>query len=161
MIIVLMGVSGSGKTTVGKELARQLGWSFYDADDYHPAVNLAKMRAGVPLTDEDRLPWLQTLARLIDVAELQGEDVVLACSALKQAYRDHLAREGAAVNYVFLSASPELIRRRLEARRGHFMNTRLLASQLETLELPAGAIRIDVGPGPEVIAAEVRRGLRI
>jgi gluconokinase len=159
MIVVLMGVSGSGKTIVGTILAHRLGWTFHDADEYHPASNVAKMHAGVPLTDEDRKPWLRTLARLIDEARERGENVVLACSALKHAYQESLRHGLDVVKCVYLKGSPELIRRRLEARTGHFMNPRLLPSQFETLEPPVHAIEVDVTPPPEEIAAEIQRRL--
>ena len=102
MIVVLMGVTGSGKTTVGKVLAKELGWKFYDADDYHPASNIEKMHKGIPLTDEDRKPWLQTLAGLIDDARDRGENIVLACSALKHAYQEYLRHHLDAIHYVCL-----------------------------------------------------------
>src|SRR5262245_31320474 len=105
MILVLMGVSGSGKTTVGQVLAGQLGWTFYDADDYHPAANIEKLRRGIPLTDEDRAPWLQALARLIDDARDRGENIVLACSALKHTYQEYLRHHLDSVRYVFLQGS--------------------------------------------------------
>jgi gluconokinase len=157
MVVVLMGVSGSGKTTVGKELADQLGWSFVDADDYHPAANVEKMRRGIPLTDEDRRPWLDALRTRVDGACARGENVVLACSALKHKYQHYLEQDDpACVRYIYLSGSEELIRERLAARKGHFMNPNLLHSQFETLEPPEGALRVDVAPPPEVIAAEIR-----
>src|SRR5262249_38713929 len=143
MIVVLMGVSGSGKTTVGKVLAKQLGWRFYDADDYHPAANVEKMRRGVPLTDEDRAPWLRTLAGLIDGARDRGENIVLACSALKHAYQEYLRHHLDVVRYVFLDGSRELIGKRLAARKGHFMDPGLLGSQFEILEPPEDAVRVD------------------
>ncbi|HMB02496.1 MAG TPA: gluconokinase [Isosphaeraceae bacterium] len=160
-IVVLMGVAGSGKTTVGKVLARRLGWTFHDADEYHPASNVAKMRAGVPLTDEDRTPWLQALARLIDEARDRGEDVVLACSALRLAYQEYLGHGRDVVKFVYLKGSPELILRRVEARTGHFMDPRLLPSQFEILEPPEHAIEVDITPPPDEIAAEIRRRLGI
>src|SRR4051812_13570583 len=147
-LVVLMGVSGSGKSTIGRTLARQLGWSFHDADDYHPAANVSKMHRGIPLTDADRVPWLEALARLIDGAGARGADIILACSALKRAYRDFLHGSRGPVSYVLLDASPELIRRRLLARRGHFMDPNLLASQFELLEVPEDAVRVDIAPGP-------------
>jgi gluconokinase len=160
MIVVLMGVSGSGKTTVGKVLAGELGWTFLDADDYHPAANIEKMRRGIALNDDDRRPWLQALRRRVDEACDRGENVVLACSALKHSYQEYLEQDvPRLVHYVYLYGSEELIARRLAARKGHFMNPGLLHSQFETLEPPEEAVRIDVTPAPEVIAAEIRRRL--
>lgn len=160
MIIVLMGVSGSGKTTVGKELARQLGWTFVDADDFHPAANVEKMHRGEPLTDEDRRPWLAALhQRLLEAAQ-RGENVVLACSALKHAYRDYLQHEEPdRISFVYLRGSEELIRQRLAARHGHFMNPNLLHSQFETLEPPENAIEVDIAPPPAIVAANIRSKL--
>jgi gluconokinase len=160
MVLVLMGVSGSGKTTIGKLLAEQLGWSFVEADDYHPAANVEKMHRGTPLTDADRRPWLDALRQRVDAACARGENVVLACSALKHAYQDYLERdEPACVLYVHLKGSEELIRKRLAARKGHFMNPALLHSQFEIMEPPADAIEVDITPSPEAIAAEIRRKL--
>lgn len=160
MIVVLMGVSGSGKTTVGRLLARRLGWDFVEADDYHPAANVEKMRVGVPLTDEDRRPWLAAMKRRFDEACARGENVVVACSALKHAYQEYLERDDSAcVKYVYLHGSPELIRQRLAARKGHFMNPTLLPSQFEALEPPAGALEVDVSPPPDEIAAEIQEKL--
>jgi gluconokinase len=160
MILLLMGVSGSGKTTIGQLLAAQLGWTFVEADDYHPAANVEKMHRGEPLTDEDRRPWLERLHRRIDEAAEQGQNIVLACSALKHSYQDYLTKdEPGAVHFVYLHGSEELIRRRIAARKGHFMNPNLLASQFETLEPPEHAIRVEVTPAPEAIVAEIRRQL--
>jgi gluconokinase len=160
LVLVLMGVSGSGKTTVGKVLARGLGWTFVEADEFHSAANVAKMRAGIPLTDADRRPWLDALRVRIDRACTEGENVVLACSALKHAYQDYLERDDpACVHYIYLHGSEELLRKRLAERQGHFMNPQLLHSQFETLEPPAEALRVDVSPPPEAIAAEIRRRL--
>ena len=160
MVVVLMGVSGSGKTTIGKILAGKLGWPFVEGDDYHPSANVEKMRAGKPLTDEDRRLWLAALRERVDRACTTGEDVVLACSALKHAYQDYLERhDPACVHYVYLHGSEELIKKRLAARKGHFMNPALLHSQFETLEPPAEAVRVDVAGSPEDVADEVRRRL--
>ena len=146
MILVLMGVSGTGKTTVGKILADRLGWTFVEGDDYHPAANKAKMHAGIPLTDEDRWPWLDALRHRIDEARERGENLVLACSALKHAYQVYLRHDLDLVHYVYLEGSEALIRERLAHRTGHFMNPGLLHSQFETLEPPEQALRVDVGP---------------
>jgi gluconokinase len=160
MIVILMGVSGSGKSTVGKILARDLGWAFVEADDYHPAANIDKMRRGVPLNDDDRRPWLAALRRRIDEVCAGGGNAVVACSALKHSYQDYLAHHAPeSVRYVHLRGSEELIRERIAARKGHFMNPGLLHSQFETLEPPADALVVDVAPAPEVIAAQIRREL--
>ncbi|HKA08716.1 MAG TPA: gluconokinase [Gemmataceae bacterium] len=160
MVLVLMGVSGSGKTTVGKLLADQLGWSLVEADDYHPAANVEKLHRGTPLTDADRRPWLNALRQRIDTACDRGENVVLACSALKHAYQEYLQRDDpGCVLYVHLKGSEELIRKRLAARKGHFMNPSLLHSQFEIMEPPADAIEVDITPSPEAITAEIRRKL--
>jgi len=160
MIIVLMGVSGSGKTTIGKVLAQELSWTFVGADDFHPAANIDKMRRGEPLNDEDRRPWLDALRQRIDEARDRGENIVLACSALKHAYQEYLQREAPeAIHYVHLRGSEELIRQRLAARKGHFMDPKLLHSQFETLEPPGHALQVDITPAPQIIAAEIRRKL--
>lgn len=160
MVLVLMGVSGTGKTTVGKLLAADLGWAFVEGDDYHPPANVEKMKGGTPLTDADRRPWLSALRTEIDGACRRGENVVLACSALKHAYQDYLeAHEPDCVSYVYLHGSKELLEGRLAARQGHFMKANMLASQLETLEPPADAIRVDVTPPPAEVAKEIRAKL--
>ena len=132
-----MGVSGSGKSTVADALAKRLGWRYEDGDRFHPPGNVAKMSAGHPLTDEDRLPWLQAIADEIDRVCRQGERAVIACSALKRAYRDILLHGRADVRFVFLKGTQDLIAGRLAARKGHFMPPDLLASQFRTLEPPA------------------------
>ncbi len=142
MIVVVMGVSGVGKSTVGSELAARLNCEFLDADDYHSAENKAKMHAGIPLTDADRLPWLQTLNRLLQEHERQQKSAVLACSALKDSYRD-LLETGIHIKWVYLKGSPEVIRERLQERHGHFAGETLLTSQLATLEEPANAIVVN------------------
>ncbi|RUL87243.1 gluconokinase [Tautonia sociabilis] len=156
MIVVLMGVTGSGKTTVGRVLADLLGWTFLDADAYHPLANIEKMRRGAPLTDDDRRPWLDALARVIDRAHDSGEKIVLACSALKHSYQDYLKHDLNDVRYVCLCGPDALIAKRLAAREGHFMDPGLLESQLELLEPPEDAIRVDIGGTPEKIAGEIR-----
>jgi len=160
MVLVLMGVSGTGKTTIGKVLAAMLGWDFVEGDDYHPISNVEKMRGGDPLTDEDRCPWLKALRQRIEEACVQGDNIVLACSALKREYRQYLERHDLeCVYYVFLHGSEELIRRRLAERKGHFMAPNLLQSQFEALEVPEGTLQVDITPSPEEIAAEIRRKL--
>jgi gluconokinase len=160
VILVVMGVSGAGKSTVGKLLARELGWTFLEGDDYHPAANVAKMRRGVPLDDDDRRPWLDAIRRRLDAAHERGENVVLACSALKHSYQHYLAHfEPGYVRYVYLAGSEDVIRQRLARRTGHFMNPSLLHSQFETLEPPEEAIRVDIGPSPEAIVATIRQSL--
>ena len=146
MVVVLMGVTGTGKTTVGEALAARTGWPFADADDFHSAANRAKMHAGIPLTDEDREPWLESLHQQILTWLRDGVNGILACSALKESYRTELT-DGTgprAVRFVFLSGPPELIRQRMEARHGHYMPESLLPSQMATLEPPRDAIQISI-----------------
>ena len=160
MVIVLMGVSGSGKTTVGKRLATELGWKFIEGDDFHPPANVQKMRSGIPLTDTDRRPWLQALQHRITDACDRDEKLIVACSALKDEYRDFLEQfDPACVFFVFLTAPEHVIRERLEQRKGHFMPPALLDSQLKTLEPPEGEISVDVTPPPPAITADIRRQL--
>jgi gluconokinase len=158
MIVIIMGTTGSGKTTIGGLLAKRLGWEFVDADDFHPPANVEKMKHGIPLTDSDREPWLKALHDKIVQWNTEGHNVVLACSALKQSYRDEL-RVGAGVKFVYLKGSYELFSKRVLARKGHFAKQDLLVSQFATLEEPAEAITVDAGPAPEQIVAEVRRQL--
>ncbi len=153
-----MGVSGVGKTTIGQELAQELGWAFADADDFHPAANIAKMRAGIPLDDADRAPWLESLRDSIVGWIAHGQSVVLACSALKESYRQQLL-VGPEVKPVYLHADFNLIARRLVARNEHYMNPALLRSQFETLEVPQGAISIEVGGAVSGIIGQIRAAL--
>lgn len=145
MIVVVMGVSGSGKTTVGTLLAARLGCEFLEGDDFHSPENVARMAAGTPLTDDDRWPWLEGLNEILK----KKESAILACSALKQSYRDILARDLPRCTFVFLKGSFELIRSRLENRRHRYMPASLLASQFANLEPPRRAIDIDVTRPPE------------
>ena len=161
MIIVLMGVTGTGKTTVGRVLAEELGWTFRDGDDFHPAANIEKMRRGEPLNDDDRAPWLAALGRLIDDTVARVDNLVLACSALEHRYQDYLRHDLEAVHYVELWGTPELIEKRLAARKGHFMNPSLLPSQFAILEPPADAIRVEVSRTPNEITAEIRGKLGV
>lgn len=144
-----MGVSGVGKTTVGRALAERLGYAFYDGDDFHPPQNVAKMAAGEPLEDRDRRPWLAKLNELIAVLSAQDKPAVVACSALKRDYRRQLARGVPGVRLVFLKGSFELIEARMRAREGHFMGAQMLESQFEALEPPRAdeAITVNVDDG--------------
>ncbi len=160
MIIVLMGVSGAGKTTVGCALAQNLSWRFADADDFHSAANVAKMHAGIPLTDEDRAPWLQSLREAIAGWLACGENVVLACSALKASYRDILQVDSQ-VKFVYLHASFDLIAGRLALRQGHYMNPHLLRSQFEALEEPGNTLTVDASLPPMSIVDDIRSALGI
>ena len=156
--IVVMGVSGSGKTTIGSLLAQALGWEFFDADEFHPLANKKKMSNGIPLTDEDRAGWLEVLRGLI---LQQGENklpCVLACSALKQRYREALA-VNEKVRFVYLHGSYEQVETRLKRRMGHYMTVQLLQSQFEALEEPREAIIIDISHTPEEIVDIIRKGL--
>jgi len=162
MIVVLMGVSGSGKTTIGTLLAQRTGAVFADADDFHPAANKAKMAAGMPLTDEDRQPWLETLNRMMVGWFEAGKKGVLACSALKEKYRETLGAglpEGA-VSFVFLDGSKEMIAARLAARHHEYMNPALLESQFQTLEVPEGGLRVVNDRTPDAVVDEILAHVR-
>ena len=153
-----MGVSGSGKTTIGVELARQLGWPYLEGDDLHPPANVAKMHGGTPLTDEDRWPWLDAIKAWIDARLAEGGHGVVACSALRRAYRERLGvgRNGVAV--VFLHAERALLADRLARRKGHFMPAALLDSQIATLEVPGPGehpITVDIGGTAEAVVADI------
>lgn len=153
-----MGVVGAGKTTVGSLLAEQLGWNFADADDYHSPENKRKIHQGVPLTDADREPWLQRLHVEIANWIANGSNVVLACSALKRKYREAL-RAGPEVKFVYLKSDAALIDSRLRARKGHFADDKILASQLDELEEPEDAVTVAIDQPPARIVASVRRQL--
>lgn len=159
MVVILMGVSGSGKSTVGRKLADELGWSFYDGDDFHSVASIAKMSQGIPLTDEDRGPWLAALRAVVDHAIEEGENAVLACSALKASYRETLRGGHAGVVFVYLKADSRLIAERLEYRAGHYAKRDLLPSQIATLEEPEEAITVDASRTPEEVVAEIRERL--
>jgi carbohydrate kinase (thermoresistant glucokinase family) len=160
--LIVMGVSGCGKTTVGERLAERLGWPFRDGDGFHPPENVEKMRSGTPLTDADRWPWLDAIAAWIDGQRRRGEHGVIACSALKRAYRDRLRAGHVDVRFVFLDGTRDLIAARLAARKGHYMPASLLDSQLATLERPApdeDVLTVSVEPPPESIAETVLKEL--
>jgi gluconokinase len=157
MIVVVMGVSGSGKTTVGQQLASRLGCTFFDADDFHSQANIDKMSHGVPLTDDDRESWLDSLARVLRDCVEKKQSAVLACSALKQKYRDRL-RVSDDFQFVYLRGSYEQILSRMQQRQ-HFMKPEMLASQFAALEEPKDAIVVDVALAPEVIVENVMRSL--
>ncbi|XP_020387273.2 probable gluconokinase isoform X1 [Rhincodon typus] len=181
MIVILMGVSGSGKTAVGSRLANKLGWKFCDADDYHPKENKEKMMNGIPLDDEDRIPWLCTLREILMREKSFGENMILACSSLKRMYRRILTGEQSAVNttvkqdqeqsqlgysknilFVYLHGPIELITKRLDSRKGHFMSPSLLQSQFDTLEPPEGTenfINISIENSISDIVTEIERHL--
>ena len=163
MVVIIFGVSGTGKTTLGKLLARKLGWAFYEADDFHSPANVEKMHAGIALTDEDRWPWLESLRELIKRLDAK-EDAVLACSALKHAYRRFL-RLNDQVKFVYLCGDYALIANQLQKRQGHFMNPELLESQFADLEEPRsaeGILTVELGRTPRELVQEIttRLGLR-
>jgi len=156
VVVVIMGVAGSGKTTVGVALAAALGWRFVDADDHHPPANVAKMARGEPLDDADRWPWLDELRAVIEGALAGGGGLVLACSALKASYRHRLAGSDAGrVRFAYLAGTPELFRARLAHRTGHFMKPAMLDSQLATLEVPTDAITVDAAQPVEAIVSRI------
>jgi gluconokinase len=158
MIVIVMGVVGAGKTTIGRLLAEQSGWEFADADDFHPSSNVEKIRRGVALTDDDRKPWLEQLRAAIEHWIAEKRNVVLACSALKRAYRQEL-EAGPEVRFVYLKGSAELIASRLRSRQGHFAGEQILASQFADLEEPDGAVTVEIDSSPPQIVAEIRRKL--
>jgi gluconokinase len=163
MMVIGFGVSGAGKTTVGKLLAEDLGWRFYEADDFHPRGNIDKMRRGIPLTDEERWPWLDSLREQIKKCVEARENAVLACSALKRAYREHLRVSGE-VKFVFLRGDYALIAAHLRHRRGHFMNPELLRSQFVDLEEPGtgeDVLTVDLGRTPQELVEEIKTKLHL
>ena len=160
MIFIVMGTTGSGKTTLGTLLAKRLGWVFADADVYHPAANVEKMKHGIPLNDSDRKPWLEALHNQVLAWETKHQNAILACSALKQSYRDEL-KSGAEVKFVYLKGDYELFSERVLARKGHFAKQDLLASQFADLEEPTDAITVDARQSPGKMVEDVCAQLRI
>jgi gluconokinase len=160
MIVIVMGVVGAGKTTIGTLLAAQLHWEFADADDFHASSNVEKIARGIPLTDEDREPWLERLRQAVIRWTAEGKNVVLACSALKRAYRAKLCA-GPQVRFVFLKGSAGLIADRLRSRHGHFAGESILASQLADLEEPETAITMEIADTPERIVDEIKKTLLV
>jgi gluconokinase len=159
MVLIVMGVTGAGKTTIGRALASSLGWEFHDGDDLHTEASKRKMRRGLALDDFDRAPWLSALRTLIQAMLSEGRNAVVACSALKQSYRDELVVDRNSVKVVYLKASRQLIAQRLRDRTGHFMNPSLLPSQLETLEEPRDAMVVDASASPGAVVSAIKARL--
>lgn len=159
MIIIVIGVSGSGKTVVGEQLAKRLNYEFQDADDFHSPENIEKMRQNIPLNDQDRQPWLQKLRKTIQQWLQQDKNVILACSGLKQDYRKQLLVNPQQMQIVYLKGSYELIEKRLKQRSGHYMKADLLHSQFEDLEEPSAAIEIDISQSTEEIIQQIQAQL--
>ena len=153
--VIVMGVAGSGKTTVGQALAQRLGWAFYDADGFHPIENISKMASGIPLDDTDRIPWLTSLQALIAASLQQERPAVLACSALKESYRRTLLEGRSDVLLVYLRGDYDLIWSRLAARQDHYMKPEMLQSQFDVLEEPADVLTVDIGMSVEEIVEEI------
>jgi gluconokinase len=158
MIVLVMGVTGAGKTTVGAALAKQLGWEFADADSFHPPANVEKMRQAIPLNDEDRIPWLEAIHQQMKQWNDTGINGVITCSALKESYRQQLLR-GLEVKLVYLQGSYALIAQRVSQRQGHFAPAELVSSQFAALEEPGNALALQVDRLPEEIVAEIRQRL--
>jgi gluconokinase len=163
MILVLMGVSGSGKTTVGQLLAAELGWPFYEGDEFHPPANIAKMSQGIPLNDDDRTPWLARLGEMMDKLIADGRSTIFTCSALKKEYRDTLRQGRPAVRLVYLKGSYDMIHERLAERSGHYMPASLLASQFQALEEPAGegVLIVPAALEPAEVVRHIQEALQI
>jgi gluconokinase len=159
MVVIVMGVTGAGKTTVGRALAESLGWEFHDGDELHSEESKRKMHLGIALDDADRAPWLAALRKLIQSMVSEGRNGVVACSALKQSYRDEIVVDPASVKVIYLKGSKQVIAERLRNRAGHFMNPDLLQSQIDTLEEPRDAIVVDISGTPEAIVSEIKSRL--
>jgi len=159
MVVVIMGVAGSGKTTIGRELAAELGWNFADADDFHPPANVAKMTAGIPLDDSDRAPWLAAIRLYIDARVDRRENAVVTCSALKEKHRAVLLGGSPDVKLVYLRGTRDLLWERISGRQDHFMKPAMLDSQLAALEEPVNALVVDIAPSPAEIIADIRSAI--
>ena len=158
--LIVVGVSGSGKTTIGEMLAEHYSWPFFDADDFHPQENIEKMARGTALGDEDRQPWLKRLNQLIGEHVRRGDCLVLACSALKKSYRDLLSEGNEGVRFIYLKGSYDLILKRMQAREGHYMKADMLKSQFAALEEPRDALAVDISTQPEAIVAQIIEKLK-
>lgn len=160
-LILLMGVAGSGKSTIGRQLASELGWPYHEADDFHSDANKAKMAQGIPLNDTDRTPWLAAIRAAMESAIARGQSAVFTCSALKETYRHILCDGLPQTRLIFLSGSRDLLLSRLQGRSGHYMKPAMLESQLAALEPPAGAMFLDISEPPEKLVASIRRQLAL
>jgi gluconokinase len=161
MVILIMGVSGSGKTTIGNDLASELDWKFRDADEFHSAANIEKMRQGIPLNDDDRRPWLQALRQAIDEALQSNANLILACSALKAAYRQVLGEPSDQIKSVYLKGSFEMIEQRIKQRQGHYMKANLLRTQFDALEEPNDAIVVEIDQSSSAIVQQIKNSLHL
>lgn len=159
MIVVIMGVSGCGKTTVGSMLAQRLDWTYYEGDEFHSSGNIEKMSKGISLNDDDRLPWLAGIKKAIDKSVKSGSDAIIACSALRRKYRRALTVSVSDIRFVYLKGDPATIRQRIESRDHHYMKASMLESQFSSLEEPDDAIVIDIGDSPEAIVSYIEREL--
>ncbi len=157
MVIIIMGISGSGKTTVGQQLADDLGWKYFDGDDFHSVKNIAKMSVGIPLNDDDRSVWLSQISQHIKELIKKHDNAVVSCSALKQEYRRQLQNDSEAVKFVYLKGPKALIKKRLESRSGHFMSVDLINSQFETLEEPEQVLVVDIKQSPKIISNAIQQ----
>lgn len=158
-IVLVMGVSGSGKTTIGRMLADQLHWAYFEADDFHSAANKTKMKHGIPLDDVDRAPWLAAIRQRIDECVAHQQSAVFTCSALKESYRHILMDRVPSISLIYLAGNPATLLARLRGRAGHYMKADMLQSQLAALEVPHDALTLDIMQPPEAIVAKIRDNL--